>query len=104
MPHKVGAHGLSMGGLIAAHLARKNLVDFLFADRTFYSLEDVPIYSMGLWAKWAMKIFTWWSDVDATRDYIFANCYKVIAQDANDEVINDAVSLKTGVSLKIVRF
>jgi hypothetical protein len=68
-----------MGGLIATHLARKNLVDFLFSDRTFCSLEEVPIYSMGLWAKWAIKIFTLWKGVDATDDYIFANCYKVIA-------------------------
>ena len=102
--NKVGAHGLSMGGLVAAHLARKGLVDFLFADRTFYSLEEVPVYSMGVWAKWAMKFFTRWKETSGTRDYIFANCYKVISQDPKDEVINDNASLKTGVSLKIVRF
>jgi len=43
-----------MGGLVAAHLARKGLVDFLFADRTFSSLESVPIFTMGVWAKWAI--------------------------------------------------
>ena len=91
-----------MGGLIAAHLARKGLVDFLFADRTFYSLEEVPVYSMGKWAKWGMKIFSLWGGIDASRDYIFSNCYKVISQDPNDEVINENCSLKTGVSLKIV--
>lgn len=79
MNAKVGAHGLSMGGLVAAHLARKGLVDFLFADRTFSSLEIVPVFTMGTWAKWCMKIFTLWKDSDATRDYIFANCYKVIS-------------------------
>lgn len=100
--HKVGAHGLSMGGLIAVHLARKGLVDFLFADRTFYSLEEVPVYSMGVWAKWAMKIFALWEDVDSTKDYIFTNCYKVISQDPKDEIINDNASLKTGISLRIV--
>lgn len=100
---KVGAHGLSMGGLIAAHLARKGLIDFLFADRTFSSLEEVPVYSMGNWAKWGLKIFAMWKETGGTRDYIFANCYKVIAQDPNDEVVNDNASLKTGVSLKIVR-
>jgi hypothetical protein len=68
-----------MGGLIACYLARKGLVDFLFADRTFASLESVPVYSMGSWAKWSMKFFTFWKDLDATRDFIFANCYKVIA-------------------------
>lgn len=76
----MGAHGLSMGGLIAAHLARKGLIDFLFVDRTFSALEDVPIYSMGgVWVKHAMRFFTMWKQTDSTKDYIFANCYKVIA-------------------------
>lgn len=92
-----------MGGLIAAHLARKNLADFLFADRTFASLEEVPVYSMGAWAKWAIKIFALWKGCDATRDFIFSSCYKVIAQDSNDEVISDNASLKTGIALRIVR-
>ena len=39
-----------------------------------------------------------------TKDYIFANCYKVVACDPNDEVINDNASLKTGISLKIVKY
>ena len=80
----MGAHGLSMGGMFATHLARKGLVDFLFSDRSFSNLEDVPIYSMGLWAKWAIKIFSCWSKVDACDDYIYANCYKVMATDPND--------------------
>ena len=87
---------------MACHLARKGLVDFMFADRTFYSLEEVPVYSMGSWAKYGMKAFSWWKDLDMTRDYIFANCYKVIGQDPKDTVIDDNASLKTGVSLKIV--
>ena len=32
---KIGAHGRSIGGVVATHLGRKGLVDFLFADRTF---------------------------------------------------------------------
>mmetsp|Transcript_30098 Transcript_30098/g.29351 ORF Transcript_30098/g.29351 Transcript_30098/m.29351 type:complete len:111 (-) Transcript_30098:819-1151(-) len=39
---KLGVHGQSMGGMVAAHLARKGLVDFLMVDRTFSSLESVP--------------------------------------------------------------
>ena len=99
---KMGAHGLSMGGMIATHLARRGLIDFLFVDRTFYDLQEVPVYSMGVWSKYALKILTLWSGVDSTEDYIFTNCYKVIAQDPNDEVIHDNASMKTGVSLKIV--
>lgn len=100
---KVGAHGLSMGGLIAAHLGRKGLVDFIFADRTFSSLDDVPLYTMGKWAKFGMKLFTMWKGCEITKDYIFANCYKVMASDPCDEVVNDSASLKTGVSLKLVK-
>ena len=93
-----------MGGMIAVHLARKGYVDFLFTDRTFYDLSEVPIYSMGHWAKYAIKIFSLWGTLDSTSDYIFSNCYKVLAQDPNDEVINDNASLKTGISLRIVSF
>lgn len=55
-----------MGGLFAAHLARKGLIDFLFVDRTFSDLEEVPVYSMGLWAKWLLKVFTLWKSTDST--------------------------------------
>jgi hypothetical protein len=68
-----------MGGIIAAYLARKGHVDFLFTDRTFFSLEEVPIYSMGLWAKYAIKAFTLWTETDSSSDFIFSNCYKVIS-------------------------
>lgn len=41
----------------------------------------------------------WGSSMKSTDDFIFSNCYKVIAQDPSDEVINDNSSLKTGVAL-----
>ena len=68
-----------MGGMVAAHLARKGLVDFLFVDRSFYDLQEVPVYSMGKWAKYALKFLTIWQGGDSTDDYIYTNCYKVIA-------------------------
>lgn len=43
-----------------------------------------------------------WENPDNAKDYLFTNCYKVIAQDPKDEVIPDIVSLKTGVSLSIL--
>jgi hypothetical protein len=101
---KIGAHGLSMGGMIAVHLARKGLVEFLFVDRTFYDLSEVPKYSMARWTKYAVKFLTLWSDLDSTDSYIYSNCYKVVAQDPNDEIINDNASIKTGISLKVVSF
>jgi hypothetical protein len=55
-----------MGGMIAIHLARKGLVEFLFTDRTFFDLREVPIYSMGLWAKYAISLFTLWGNLDSS--------------------------------------
>jgi len=92
-----------MGGMIAAHLARKGLVDFVFCDRTFYNLSEVPLYSMGKWAKYGIKLITLWNNLDSTSDFIYSNCYKVISQDPNDDVINDNASLKTGISLAIIQ-
>lgn len=93
-----------MGGLLAAHLGKKGLVDFIFADRSFSALSEVPVYSFGSWSKYAMKLFTMWDKDQVTKDYIFANCYKVLSSDPNDAVINDNASLKNGVSHKIVLF
>lgn len=76
----------------------------MFADRTFYDLQEVPVYSMGKWSKYAIKLLTLWQEMDAASDFIYSNCYKVVSQDPKDEVINDNASLKTGVALMIVSF
>jgi hypothetical protein len=57
---------------------------------------------MGRWAKWGLKMLTFWDTSMGPKDYIFSNCYKVISQDPEDEIINDAASMKTGVSLEII--
>ena len=99
---RVGVHGRSIGGVIATHLARKGMVEFLFADRTFRSLDRAAKYSVGAWAQYALPFFTFWFDTDLTTDYIFSSCYKVMSSDPNDEIIDDNASLKTGVAKKIV--
>ena len=99
---KIGAHGRSIGGVVATHLGRKGLVDFLFADRTFMSLEKVAKYTMGNWAQYGLPFFTMWWNTDVTTDYIFTSCYKVMASDPNDEIINDNCSLRTGVAQSII--
>ena len=96
-PVRIGAHGISMGGIAAAHLGKRGLVDFLFLDRTFCDLAAIP-------AKWhwclppLMRFFTWWSNPPNAENYSLANCYKVIAQDPNDEIVPDSCSAKTGVA------
>ena len=99
----VGVHGRSIGGVVATHLARKGLVDFLFADRTFRSLEHTAKHGIGVWAGFALPFFTFCFDSDLTTDYIFSSCYKVMGNDPNDEIIDDNASLKTGVAKKIIK-
>ena len=57
---------------------------------------------MGTWAQYALPFFTMWWDTDVTTDYIFTSCYKVMANDSNDEIITDNASLKTGVAQNII--
>lgn len=99
---KLGAHGRSIGGVVATHLARKGLVDFLFADRTFSSLDEVAAQMLGSWARHGLQFFTLWLETEIANDYVFSNCYKVLSVAHNDEVIKEAASLKTGVAKVIV--
>ena len=34
---------------------------------------------MGKWAKYGMKFFTLWTNLDTSSDFIFSNCYKVVS-------------------------
>jgi hypothetical protein len=101
-PIRIGAHGISIGGLAATHLGRIGAVDFLMVDRTFSDLQNIPKQVSPLLPH-ILKIITMWDSPDNSRDYLFTNCYKVIAQDPKDEVIDDVASLKTGVSLSILK-
>ena len=43
----IGVHGESLGGSVACYIARTCKVDFLFANRTFSKLTDVPLRNLG---------------------------------------------------------
>ncbi len=45
---KIGVHGESIGGLIAAHVAKKKNLDLLVADRTFSSMDNVVYYNCNI--------------------------------------------------------
>lgn len=97
MYSRIGVHGESIGGVSAAHLASKNDLSFLFADRTFASLEKLVTSRIPV-PKEVFKCITKWSD-DTSQQFISSNCYKVLSCDTKDEIIPDGASLKTGVSL-----
>jgi hypothetical protein len=97
---KIGAHGQSIGGSVACHLAREGLLSFVYVDRSFSGLDMVPRFSMGKWSYFGIRILTGIWNQDSSEDYIYSNCYKVIGQDPNDEVISELASLKRGVARK----
>jgi len=90
-----------LGGLVATHLARVKALDYLCADRTFSELANIAELTYGRIAGALYRLITWWTD-DISVDYLEANCYKVIAFDSNDEVINPLGSLKHGVMSKLI--
>jgi hypothetical protein len=100
---EIGVHGQSLGGAVAAHLARNCNMDFVLIDRSFSSLAKVVEYSYGRIANILLNIltfFTW--KLDTTNNYIYANTYKVIAYDPKDEVIPELSSVKNGVAQEII--
>jgi hypothetical protein len=97
----LGVHGESLGGMVATHIARTCGVDFLFADRTFCSLNSVSNYNFGRLAQYLYTYLTWWH-TDSAQDFLYADCYKVISADPNDTMINDLASLKSGVAVKLL--
>jgi len=99
---KIIIHGISLGGAVASHIAGKGLCDFLLCDRTFGSLSEVPRAMLGAWATNGLKCLFEWK-TDSTEDFYYANCYKIIATDPNDEIISDGSSMKTMISKLIIQ-
>lgn len=50
-----------------------------------------------------LKFLVMWDNPDNARDFVYSNCYKVIGNAPNDEVVEDVCSLKTEVSLAILK-
>lgn len=101
-PIKIGSHGISMGGVPASHLGRLGAIDFLFVDRTFGDLLSFPKRFHPILAP-LMQWVTMWHNPDNALNFMYSNCYKVIAQDPRDEIVTDGCSLKTGVAHHILR-
>jgi hypothetical protein len=97
---KLILHGESLGGAIAARLAAKLKVDFLFADRTFSSLDKVAAVFSYKFAGAIFRHLSGW-DLDCANTYIQSTCYKVIGNDPGDGMIHELASLKSSVSLTV---
>ncbi len=96
----MAVHGESIGGILATHLAAHCQADLLVADRTFANLEAVAARLLAQWAATALKFSTRW-DTNNVRNYLDANCPKIMCCDPDDEIIADVSSLKAGIALKV---
>jgi len=98
---KLILHGESLGGAIATRLAAKLRVDFLFADRTFGSLDKVAAVVAFKSAGEVLNYLSGW-DLNCVNTYIQSTCYKVIGNDPKDDTIHELASLKSSVSLAVI--
>ena len=82
---KIGVHGESLGGSVAAYIGSKCNTDFVFVDRSFSSLQDVAYWTFGGRATaMAYKIFTRWSTLSWPNFVEIKNTYKLLGADPND--------------------
>ena len=97
----IGVHGESLGGYVACHLAKKRQLDFLFVDRSFWWFDKLIEAKYGAWM---MKSFKWISgyNVQSDQNFLDTSCFKIIAQDSCDEVINSLGGLKNGITRRLI--
>ena len=100
-PQRIGVHGQSLGGVLASHLANKCQLDFLCADRTFYSLSEVVSYSFSWFAAKFFQFVSDWNSNIALK-YTRSKCYKIVTYDPKDEIINFMSSLQTGILKEVI--
>eukprot|EP01017_Pseudomicrothorax_dubius_P004324 TRINITY_DN10843_c0_g1_i2.p1 TRINITY_DN10843_c0_g1~~TRINITY_DN10843_c0_g1_i2.p1 ORF type:complete len:812 (+),score=218.85 TRINITY_DN10843_c0_g1_i2:289-2724(+) len=98
---KLGVHGESLGGMVAAHVAAKKNLDFLCADRTFSALRDVVRHGLNRVIEGIYLSITFWSQ-RVCGDYLDTKCYKVITFDPKDEVIPARSSLAFGITEELL--
>jgi hypothetical protein len=96
-----GIHGESLGGYVAIQIAAASEPSFLLADRTFGSLLDVIYYKYGSLGYYIYKI-SGLPSTDCVSQYLDLNCYKMIAGDPNDKIIDELASIKAGITVRFV--
>jgi len=98
---KVGVDGYSIGGIPACHLAGKDLVQLVIADRTFSSVNGIiGEYFCGSFLKYLYKFMNY--DCSENVDNIIkSKAFKVISCDPTDEIVANNASIRTGISKAI---
>ena len=101
--NNIAVHGLSIGGIPSCFLAKNRQITFLIADRTFGSVLDF-LNSFKYLNKilYYLAIILRIPFIDNTKNFLEANCKKVILNDPEDTTVIDIISLKSSISKKII--
>ena len=97
---KIGIHGESLGGSVAAYIAEQVAPDFLLCDRTYSSLGNAITLKYGKVAYYLFKL-SCHADMDTVQAYLAVEAGKLIINDPHDKMISNLASLKSGVAIHI---
>ena len=97
-------HGESLGGCVAAYIAKKCKVDFVFVDRTFANLLDVAYWGVGgRTTRFLLWLFTRWNTKCWLNYWEIKDCYKLLGCDSEDKIITDLSSVRNALTKKILK-
>ena len=88
---KIGVFGRSLGGVMATHLAYNypHIIDFLFVDRSFGNLQSISeSLIVGNKTNFLLEFLSNKWVLESDRHFYEAKCFKILAQDPNDEMVN----------------
>jgi hypothetical protein len=98
---KLGVHGESLGGSVAAYIASRVKLDFVLVNRTFSCLQSVAHFGGGKAVVWLFKFLTCggWPDKGLEHfQSILPETYTLFGADPNDTIIPNMASLKTAIA------
>ena len=77
----IGAHGESLGGAFAAHMAYKCNLDFVFVDRCFAGVDSIAKYNVHKYTHPLFLLTYGGKDGKVFEDYMYSSSYKVVSCD-----------------------
>lgn len=101
MKGKISVYGRSIGGTIATHLANTypEYIDFLFIDRSLGNLNIISENIIqGRCNKFLVNFFTNNWVINSDKNFYEAQCFKILTQDPDDEIIDKYSALNSQVA------
>lgn len=100
-PAKIGCYGRSLGGVFATNLAVKyqDVISFLYVDRSLGSLDSISATRFqGAYTRQLYRYFSRSWVVDSYKNFYQFKGYKVLAQDPDDQIIDQYCALNAHVA------